>query len=43
MKHNIDLIQNYEVQGGPDYGRQNLPKLRKALAGAKLDGFLVPH
>ena len=43
MKHDIDLIQNYDVQGGPDYGRQNLPKLRAALAKARLDGFLVPH
>ena len=43
MKHDIDLIQNYDVQGGPDYGRQNLPKLRAALAKAGLDGFLVPH
>ncbi len=43
MKHDIDLIQNYDVQGGPEFGRHNLPKLRKALAAAKLDGFLVPH
>ncbi len=37
------MIQNFEVTGGPDYGRENLPKLRAALQGAGLDGFLIPH
>lgn len=37
------MIQNFDVQGGPEYGRKNLPKLRKALKSAGLDGFLVPH
>jgi len=37
------MIQNFDVQGGPDFGRRNLPKLRAALMAAKLDGFLIPH
>lgn len=37
------LIQNFDVQGGPDFGRRNLPKLRIALARANLDGFIIPH
>jgi len=37
------MIQNFDVQGGPEFGRRNLPKLRAALAGANLDGFLIPH
>lgn len=43
MRQDFDMIQNFEVQGGPEYGHKNLPKLRKALEKAKLDGFLVPH
>lgn len=43
MRQDFDMIQNFEVQGGPEYGRQNLPKLRQALSSAGLDGFLVPH
>lgn len=37
------MIQNFDVQGGPEFGRKNLPKLRAALKAAKLDGFLIPH
>lgn len=37
------MIQNFDVQGGPDFGRKNLPKLRAAMAAQKLDGFLIPH
>ncbi len=37
------MIQNFDVQGGPDYGRKNLPKLRSALTGLGLDGFIIPH
>jgi len=37
------MIQNFDVQGGPDFGRKNLPKLRGALKSADLDGFLIPH
>ncbi|MBL4854883.1 MAG: aminopeptidase P family protein [Robiginitomaculum sp.] len=37
------MIQNFDVQGGPDYGRRNLPKLRKTLTGLGLDGFIIPH
>ena len=43
MRQDFDMIQNFEVQGGPEYGQKNLPKLRKALAKQSLDGFLVPH
>nr|WP_233353626.1 aminopeptidase P family protein [Hellea balneolensis] len=43
MRQDFDMIQNFEVQGGPEYGRRNLPKLRKALKAQGLDGFLVPH
>ncbi len=39
----MKMIQNFEVQGGPQYGRDNLPKLRKSMADAGLDGFLIPH
>ena len=36
-------IQQFHVKGGPQYGRDNLPKLRASLAQAGLDGFLIPH
>ena len=38
-----DTIQTFDVVGGPDVGRRNLPKLRDALAEAGLDGMVVPH
>ena len=38
-----EMFQTYDVTGGPDYGRKNLPKLRTALKAANLDLFLVPH
>jgi Xaa-Pro aminopeptidase len=37
------MIQNFDVQGGPAFGRTNLPKLRTALGTLGLDGFLIPH
>ncbi len=37
------MIQNFDVQGGPQFGRDNLPKLRATLSDLRLDGFLVPH
>lgn len=37
------MKQNFDVKGGPQIGRENLPKLRAQLAAAKLDGFYVPH
>ena len=43
MNQVSDFFQTYEVSGGPDYGRKNLPKLRAALSQQKLDYFLVPH
>lgn len=36
-------IQNFDVKGGPDQGRRNLPLLRDALNDAGLDGFVIPH
>lgn len=41
--NDITLFQSYEVKGGPDYGRKNLPILQAALKAQKLDGFIVPH
>ena len=38
-----ELFQTYDVKGGPHRGRENLPKLRAALAEAGLDGVIVPH
>lgn len=43
MRQDFDMIQNFEVQGGPEYGQRNLPRLRAALKAQGLDGFLVPH
>ncbi|WP_371395435.1 aminopeptidase P family protein [Fretibacter rubidus] len=37
------MFQNFLVQGGPDFGQRNLPKLRAELSARGLDGFLVPH
>lgn len=41
--NDITLFQNFEVKGGPDYGRKNLPILQTALKKQNLDGFIVPH
>ena len=38
-----DTIQTFDVVGGPDMGRENLPKLRASLERLGLDGMLVPH
>jgi len=43
MRQDFDMIQNFDVQGGPEFGQNNLPKLRNALIEVGLDGFLVPH
>jgi Xaa-Pro aminopeptidase len=37
------VFQTYDEPGGPALGRKHLPKLRKALKAAGLDGFIVPH
>lgn len=37
------MIQNFDVKGGPDLGRENLPKLRAELVRQGLQGFLIPH
>jgi len=43
MNQMSDMFQSYDVTGGPEFGRKNLPKLRKALAALNIDLFLVPH
>lgn len=43
MNHMPDLFQTYDVTGGPDYGRNHLPKLRAEMEALDLDFFLVPH
>jgi Xaa-Pro aminopeptidase len=37
------MKQNFDVKGGPQIGRANLPKLRAELKQLALDGFYVPH
>jgi Xaa-Pro aminopeptidase len=37
------ISQTYDVKGGAQLGRDNLPKLRAQLAVQGLDGFLIPH
>lgn len=37
------IDQTFDVKGGPQFGRENVPKLRAELAKLGLDGFLVPH
>jgi Xaa-Pro aminopeptidase len=37
------MKQNFDVKGGPQIGRENLPKLRTELQKLELDGFYVPH
>ena len=37
------MIQNFDVQGGPDFGRKHVPLLRAGLKAEQLDGFIVPH
>jgi Xaa-Pro aminopeptidase len=37
------MRQNFDVKGGPQLGRTNLPKLRAEMAKQLLDGFYIPH
>ncbi|MEO0720952.1 MAG: aminopeptidase P family protein [Pseudomonadota bacterium] len=37
------MKQSFDVKGGPQIGRTNLPKLRAAIAAADLDGVYLPH
>ena len=37
------MRQNFDVKGGPQLGRRNLPKLRDAMKAQGLDGFYIPH
>ena len=44
MGKTIDTtLQTFDVVGGPDMGRKNVPLLRAALQALGLDGFIVPH
>ena len=37
------MIQTFDVQGGPELGRRNLPRLRAEMKARGLDAFIVPH
>ena len=37
------MRQNFDVKGGPQLGRTNLPLLRAAMKAQGLDGFYIPH
>ena len=37
------MIQTFDVQGGPDFGRRHIPVLREQLRMRNLDGLIVPH
>ena len=37
------MRQTFDVRGGPEIGRENLPKLRDTLKAKGLDGFYLPH
>jgi Xaa-Pro aminopeptidase len=37
------MRQNFDVKGGPQLGRKNLPLLRAAMKAQGLDGFYIPH
>ncbi len=37
------MRQSFDVKGGPDFGRRNLPLLRAELVKQGLDGIYVPH
>ncbi len=37
------MRQNFDVKGGPQIGRTNLPRLRQALRDAGLDALYIPH
>jgi len=41
--NDITFFQSYDVKGGPDYGRKNLPVLQDTLKVSGLDGLIVPH
>jgi len=43
MGQDFTPLQTYDVKGGPEFGRENLPKLRAAMKTQKFDGFLIPH
>jgi len=39
----VNMIQNFEIVGGPQMGRDNVPLLRAELVRLGLDGLLIPH
>jgi len=42
-KMTVDMIQNFDVVGGPQMGRDHVPLLRAELKRLALDGLLIPH
>jgi len=43
MGQDFTPLQTFNIKGGPEFGRINLPKLRAAMKADGLDGFLIPH
>lgn len=43
MTQDFTPIQTFDVQGGPQFGRDHLPLLRAELNKQGLDGLLIPH
>lgn len=39
----MPMRQKFDVKGGPETGRQNLPLLREELAAQSIDGLYIPH
>lgn len=37
------MKQSFDVKGGPQIGRENLPKIRAEMAKQSLAGFYIPH
>lgn len=43
MLHQNFPPQDFDVKGGPEWGRKALPKIRAHLREMKVDGFYLPH
>lgn len=39
----FQMLQSFDVQGGPEAGRRNTPLLQQRLRALGLDGLFVPH
>lgn len=42
-RYRFHMRQSFDVRGGPEHGRANLPSLRHTLRALGLDGLYVPH